>query len=82
MARYDWNQERVMVFEQGRPVGAIRRVVFSGGLAFRETHPDAAGFVNYQGAIAALHRSPDGAIFLERREPLIRGYRPLVGIWN
>jgi hypothetical protein len=80
MARNDWNQETVLIFDRGKRVGNIRRVVFSG--EFRDTHPDAAGFVNYQGAIAALHRDSDGALFLECADPLIRGYRALTGIWN
>jgi hypothetical protein len=80
MGNRDWNKEKVLVFDRDRHVDSIRRIVFSGG--FRATHPHAAGFVNYEGAIAVLHRNPDGILFLDRSEPLIRGYRPLTANWN
>ena len=85
MARYDWNQEPVLIYEQGVQVGnPIRRVVFqnAGASLLRKERPDAAGFCNYQGAIAAVHRTREGAYIIERTEPLIRGFKPLVGIWD
>jgi hypothetical protein len=81
MGRRDWNAETVLVFDRGRHVGSIRRIVF-GAYDVRDTHPDAAGVVNYRAAIAVVRRDGNGALFLDRAEPLLRDYRPLTGIWN
>ncbi len=74
------SQETVLVFEHGKEVDSIRRTVFKG--CFLKMYPHAAGFINYERAIAVLHRGPDDVLFMERTEPLIRGYHPLARVRN
>jgi hypothetical protein len=59
MGNRDWNKKTVLVFDRGRHVDSIRRVVFGdlGGYGI-EPRPDATGQVNYRGAIATVHRDP------------------------
>jgi hypothetical protein len=76
MGRSSYDAEKVLVFDNGRHCGIESRIVFRSS-RLEIDHPDAAGFINYQRAIAVVHRDPDGALFIERTEPLILGWPPL-----
>jgi hypothetical protein len=78
MGRPTINAQKILVYYNGVRCGHVPRgrIVFDAP-RLRVDHPDAAGFINYQAAIAVLHRDADGALSLESTEPLIHGYRPL-----
>jgi hypothetical protein len=83
MGNRDWNKESVLVFDQGRQVDSIRRIIFGelGGYGV-PPRPDATGLANYRGAHATVHRAQDGTLFIDLSEPLVRGRRPLTANWN
>ncbi len=83
MGNRDWNKKTILVFDRGRHVDSIRRIVFGalGGFGI-PARPDATGLINYRGAVATVHRDPEGVLFIDLAEPLIHVHRPLTAIWN
>lgn len=74
------SQDAVLIYELGKPTGkSIPRIVFPsvGTRLLKKERPDAAGFCNYETEIAAVHKTAEGVWFIERTEPLIRGFKPL-----
>ena len=83
MGNRDWNKTEILVFDNGRHVDSIRRVLFGelGGYGI-SPRPDATGRINYRRAIATVHRDPDGVLFIDLAEPLTRGFRPITANWS
>jgi len=66
------NAEEVLVLDHGRRVDRVKRIVFT-GRSFPDMHQDAAGVINYRGAVAVVRRDPQGLLFVDLAEPLVRG---------
>ena len=75
MPRTNWREDPVLIYEHGKPTGkTIRRIIVH---AVSTQHlckerPDALGFCRYDSAVAAVHKTQEGAYYIERTEPLIR----------
>ena len=76
MGRSTSNGEWIFVCYHGARCGREWRIVFS-GQTLRQKYPEAAGFINYKGAVAKLYRDDEGRLCVETTEPLIQGYQPL-----
>jgi hypothetical protein len=78
-----YNQKEVEVCYNGvRCALPIQRIVFNVADLYQD-HPDAAGFINYEGSVAKLFRDPDGRLYVDRATaPVWHGFRPLTLKWN
>jgi hypothetical protein len=74
MGRSSIDAQKILICYKGMPCGSEKRVVFGelGGYGV-PPRPDAVGYINYRGAIATVRLNADGALFIERTEPLASG---------
>ena len=77
MGRPAEDAETILVFRGEWRVNSILRAVFTAQTRLFSIRPNAVGFINYDRAIAAVRRRPDGQLYMHLAEPLLEGWGTL-----
>jgi hypothetical protein len=78
MGRLSINQREIVLLYRGQRCGTDKRIIFGplGGWGV-PPRPGTIGYVNWEGGRATVRLNDEGAICLEKTEPVVRGLPPL-----